>query len=95
MRAHSWVGSDPAPVLWAIASSSIIQGISQLQLELKEEEMDFYQDSESVHSARGIPVDLEGFPGSRKGKKRKQMNKGMTTSKHIKCLKEWKGALGG
>lgn len=57
--------------------------------------MDFYQDSESVHSDGGIPVDLEGFPGSRKGKKREQMNKGMTTSKHIKCLKEWKGALGG
>lgn len=95
MKAHSWVSSDPVPVLWAHCQLFIIQGTSQGLLGLKEEEMNFDQDSESVHSDGGIPVYLKGFLGSRKGKKRKQMNKTMTTRKHIKYLKEWKGALGG
>ena len=44
--------------------------------------MNFDQGSEGGHSDGGISADLEGFLGSREGKKRKQMNKGMTTRKH-------------
>lgn len=68
MKAHSWVSSDPVPVLWAHCQLFIIQGTSLGLLGLKEEEMNFDQDSESVHSDGGIPVDLEGFLGkARKG----------------------------
>jgi hypothetical protein len=37
-------------------------------------------------------LDLKGFFGGREGKGRKEMSKGTSIRKYIKCLEEWKVA---